>query len=193
VFEVDYYELDPPEVPAFFISPSEDDCAATLPNASPPPPPAPVIFNPTDVNASIEGLIQVGINVSGTSASGRRLGELMAEGVGLWRSRPQSDTLPEVYSHVRRMWGAATAATSNELWHAADGSYVDTDTSGRYTDWAECKASNANAQVCAAHIPRPRGSDVLASANWRLYRYHAQCGCVCLLSSTGSATTEAAT
>eukprot|EP00966_Prymnesium_polylepis_P275751 6371325-Prymnesium_polylepis.1 len=44
------------------------------------------------------------------------------------------------------MWGAATAATSNELWHAADGSYVDTDTSGRYTDWAECKASNANAQ-----------------------------------------------
>lgn len=45
----------------------------------------------------------------------------------------------------RRLWGSATASTSNELWYAAMGAY-DGGTEGRFTPWATCEKDNARAQ-----------------------------------------------
>ena len=143
---MEYYEIDPVETPAMFVMPSPDDCDATLP-ATPPSPPIVPFINPTDVNASIQGLIQTGINSTGSTTTGRHLDELMSAGAALWGARPEEDTLPEIAAHVRRLWGAATAATSNEMWYAASGGYEASGVKGRYTPWAVCTKENARAQV----------------------------------------------
>jgi len=144
VFVVEYYEVDPVETPAMFVMPSPDDCDATLPATSPSPPIV-AFVNPTDVNASIQGLIQVGINSTGTTTTGRRLDELMSAGAELWGARPEEETLPEIASHVRRLWGAATSTTSNEMWYASGGGY-DGNPEGRFTPWSTCVSGNARAQ-----------------------------------------------
>jgi len=152
VFEVDYYELDPPVIPSVFVQPSGDECTATL-EIPPPPPPATPHVNPTDVNASIEGLIQTALNTTNASISGRRLKDLMAEGARLWSARDEEQSLQDTAEYLRAKharllsWASSTlGATSNSLWHSSWGAYSGYSTDGHWTDWVECSAGNANAQ-----------------------------------------------
>ncbi|KAL1521734.1 hypothetical protein AB1Y20_021389 [Prymnesium parvum] len=146
VFEVDYYELDPSSIPSVFLSPSGEECSATL-SPPPPAPPTSKFVNPANASASIEGLIQTAINASGIDTSGRRLADLMAEGSKMWRSRDVGDSLQDTVEHVRRLWGTSTyGASSYSMWQSASGAYSGYGTGGYFTDWVECTAGNANAQ-----------------------------------------------